>query len=84
MASETRREFLGWGRMGRNKQQESREFGIKFAKALRVSAREAADAHDLDDRYIVLGAAEYLRKDAEFRLDLPLNPARTRDDEREN
>jgi len=70
--------------MGRNRQQEAREFGIKFAKALRDAASEAAAEHDLDDRYIVLGAAEYLRKDAEFRLDPPLNVARTRDDEREN
>jgi hypothetical protein len=66
------------------KEQLSREFGIKFAQALRDKAREAAAKHDLDDRYIVLGAAEYLRKDAEFRLDPPINPERTRDDEREN
>jgi hypothetical protein len=32
----------------------------------------------------MLGAAEYLRKDAEFRLDPPLNVERTRDDERRN
>jgi hypothetical protein len=66
------------------KEQRSRELGIKFAKALRDRAREAAATHDLDARYVMLGAAEYLRKDAEFRLHPPLNPARTRDDEREN
>ena len=70
--------------MGRNKEQASREFGIKFAKALREKASEAAAEHDLDARYIVLGAAEYLRKDAEFRLDPPLDTSRTNPREREN
>ena len=67
--------------MGRNKEQASREFGIKFAKALRDKAGEAAAEHDLDARYIMLGAAEYLRKGAEA---LPLDPSRTNPEEREN
>jgi hypothetical protein len=67
-----------------DREQRSREFGVEFAKALRDKAREAAATHDLDARYVMLGAADYLRKDAEFRLDPPLNPARTRDDERQN
>jgi hypothetical protein len=66
------------------KEQRSRELGIKFAKALREKAREAAAEHDLDARYVMLGAAEYLRRDAEFRLDPSLNSERTRDDERLN
>ena len=49
------------------KEQRSREFGVKFAKALRAKAGEAASEYDLDARYIVLGAAEYLRRDAELR-----------------
>lgn len=66
------------------KEQRSREFGIKFAKALRDKAGEAAAEHDLDARYIVLGAAEYLSKDAEFRIDPRLDPSRTGPAEREN
>ena len=67
------------------REQRSREFGIKFAKALRDKAREAAAEHDLDARYIMLGAAEYLREDAELRIaPPPLNLERTRDDERES
>ena len=66
------------------REQRSREFGIQFAKALRDKAGEAAAEHDLDPRYIVLGAAEYLRRDAEFRLDPPLDSTRTDPEEREN
>jgi len=43
-------------------EQRSREFGIKLAQALRQRAVEAAKEHDLDARYVALGAAEYLRE----------------------
>jgi hypothetical protein len=75
------------GKVGRATKQASREFGIKFARALRDHAREAAAEHDLDDRYICLGAAEYLRQDAESRLRPQpdqIDPSRTTPEEREN
>lgn len=74
-------------KVGRAKKQESREFGIKFAKALQDHAVQAATEHHLDERYICLGAAEYLRKGAEFRLKPTPNlidPSRTATEGREN
>ena len=66
------------------KEQRSREFGIRLAKVLRDRAAEAAVEHDLDVRYVVLGAGEYLRRDAKFRLDPPLDSSRTNLEERGN
>ena len=65
-------------------EQRSREFGIKLAQALRQRAVEAATEHDLDARYVALGAAEYLRKRAEFELNPPIDTSRTDPGEREN
>jgi hypothetical protein len=70
--------------VGRNREQASREFGIKFAKALREKAHEAGKQHDLDPRYIMLGAADYLRKDAEFKIDPPIDTSRADPEERDN
>ena len=69
--------------MGRQEQR-SREFGIKLAQALRRRAVEAANEHDLDARYVALGAAEYLRKRAEFELKPSIDVSRTDPAEREN
>lgn len=69
--------------MGRQEQR-SREFGIKLAKALRQRALEAAKEHDLDARYVALGAAEYLRKRAESELKPSIDTSRTDPAEREN
>ena len=74
-------------KVGRAKKQESREFGIKFAKALQDHAVKAAAEHHLDERYICLGAAEYLREGAESRLKPKpslIDPSNTAPDEREN
>lgn len=64
--------------------QESEEFGIKLAKALRDRAVEAANEHDFDARYVMLGAAEYLCKTAEAQLDPPLDLRNTDPKRRRN
>lgn len=62
--------------MGDKKQQQaSREFGIKLAKALRQRAGEAAKENGLDSRFVMLGAADYLKETAEFQLDPPIDPS---------
>jgi hypothetical protein len=68
----------------KKKQQDSKEFGIKLAKALRQRATEAASEHELDPRFVMLGAAEYLRKTAEFQLDSPIDPSQTDFGDRSN
>jgi hypothetical protein len=64
--------------------QNSEEFGVKLAKAVRQRALEAAGEHQLDARYVMRGAAEYLSKTAESQINPPLDPAQTREDRREN
>ena len=64
--------------------QDSKEFGIKLAKAVRERATEAANEHDLDARYVMLGAAEYLRKTAEAQLDPPIDLSQTDPGRRKN
>jgi hypothetical protein len=68
----------------KERQQRSKEFGIKLAKALSDRASETRREHDLDPRYVMLGAAEYLRKAAEFQIDPPLDPGRTDPHDRRN
>jgi len=67
----------------RERQQRSREFGIKLAKVLRQRAGEAAQ-EDLDARYVMLGPAEYLRDAAHFQINPPIDDARIDPDERSN
>jgi hypothetical protein len=64
--------------------EKSREFGVKLARALRQRAIEAASEHVVDARYVMLGAAEYLRETAERQLNPELDDSRTAADEREN
>jgi hypothetical protein len=68
----------------RERQQRSKAFGIKLAKALRERAIEARREHALDDRYVLLGAADYLRDAAEFQLSPPIDEANVDPDERLN
>jgi hypothetical protein len=67
----------------RERQQRSREFGIKLAKVLRQRAVEARH-EELDARYVMLGAAEYLRDAADFQINPPIDAARVDPDERLN
>jgi hypothetical protein len=67
-----------------DKEQQSREFGVKLAKALEQRAREAAAEADLDHRYVILGAADHLHSEASFRLDPPIDSARVDAEERSN
>jgi hypothetical protein len=68
----------------RERQQRSREFGIKLAKGLRDRATEARREHDLDPRYVMLGAGDYLRQAAEAQINSPLDGTRVDPDERAN
>jgi len=68
----------------RERQQRSREFGIKLAKALRQRAVDARHEHDLDPRYVMLGAGDYLHDTADFQLDPPLDDAHANPDKRAN
>lgn len=68
----------------RERQQRSKEFGIKLAKLLRRRATEAKAEANLDPRYVMLGAAEYLRKQAEFQIDPPIDTARVEPEDRRN
>jgi hypothetical protein len=67
----------------RQRQQRSREFGIKLAKVLRQRAAEARH-EDLDARYVMLGAAEYLRDAADVQINPPIDDAHVDPDERLN
>jgi hypothetical protein len=62
----------------------SREFGIKLAKALRTWAAEARHDHDLDARYVILDAAEYLRDAADFQINPTLDDTNVDPDQRVN
>jgi len=62
----------------------SRDFGRKLAAALKERAVKSRAEHDLDPRYVMLGAADYLRETAEFQLDPPVDRARTDTEERRN
>jgi hypothetical protein len=55
------------------RRQRSKEFGIQLAKLLVTRAEEARAEADLDPRYVVLGAAEYLGDRADFQIDPPLD-----------
>lgn len=66
----------------RERQQRSKEFGVKLAKALRQRAAETRSDGDLDPRYVVLGAAEYLRDAAEFQINPPVDGSRVDPEER--
>jgi hypothetical protein len=55
------------------RRQRSKEFGIQLAKLLVRRAEEARGEGDLDPRYVVLGAAEYLGDRADFQIDPPLD-----------
>jgi len=66
------------------RKQRSREFGIKLAKALGQRANEARRDHDLDVGYVMLGAAEYLRKAADSRTNAPIDDANVAPDDRVN
>ncbi len=68
----------------RERQQRSREFGIKLAKVLRHRAQETREEFGLDPRYVILGAAEYLRETAEFQIDPPLDHSAVEPDDRLN
>jgi hypothetical protein len=68
----------------RERQQRSRELGIKLAKARRQRAAEARHEQDLDARYVMLGAADYLREAADFQINAPIDDARVDPEERLN
>ena len=68
----------------RKQREDSKEFGIKLAKAVRERATEAANEHDLDARYVMLGAAKYLSETAEAQLDPPIDLSKTDLDHRKN
>ncbi len=70
-SSRTRLNSLG--AKEREREQRSPEFGIKLAKVLRHRAQEVREEFDLDPRYVILGAAEYLRETAESQIDPPLD-----------
>jgi hypothetical protein len=67
----------------RERQQRSREFGIKLAKVLRQRAVEARH-EGLDARYVMVGAADYLRDAADVQIDAPIDDARVDPGERLN
>jgi hypothetical protein len=52
-------------------EEEARRFGFQLARALQDHAREAAAQHDLDARYVIEGAAQFLTKTAERELRPP-------------
>jgi hypothetical protein len=66
------------------RRQRSREFGVQLAKALRDRATEARQRDDLDPRYVMLGAADYLRNLAEIQIDPPIDEGKVDPDERLN
>lgn len=57
------------------RQQVSKEFGIKLAKALRQRTAEVAPTNGLDARFVLIGAAEYLRKMADASAEELLDPS---------
>ncbi len=57
------------------RQQLSKEFGIKLAKALRQRTAEVAPTNDLDARFVLIGAAEYLRKMADASAEELFDPS---------
>lgn len=61
----------------KKRQQASREFGVKLARAVGMRAADAAKHDDLDARFVMLGAAEYLKEKAELQLDPPLDSTQT-------
>ena len=67
-----------------DKETRSRDFGRKLGKALKERAVDSSSEHDLDSRYVMLGAADYLRETAEFELEPPIDSARTDTEERRN
>ena len=68
----------------RELRQNSEEFGVKLAKAVSQRALEAAREHQLDARYVMRGAAEYLSKKAESQINPPLDLSETDEDRRQN
>ena len=68
----------------RERQQRSREFGIQLAKVLRRRATEAKHEHDLDPRYVMLGAGDYLSEAANFQIEPPVDDTRIDPHERSN
>jgi hypothetical protein len=58
----------------KQRQQLSKEFGIKLAQALKQRAAAAAPTNDLDARFVLIGAAEYLKKMADGSAEDLLDP----------
>ena len=67
-----------------DREQRSKELGVKLAKALIEHANTVQGEVNVDTRYVMLGAAEYLHKASEVSLNPPLDPRRTAHDERQN
>ena len=59
----------------RERRQWSNEFDIKLAKSLRDRAVESRSGDDLDPRYGMLGAADFLRNAAELQITPPIDDA---------
>jgi hypothetical protein len=68
----------------RERRQQSREFGIKLATLLQNRAYETRREHGLDPRYVMRGAADYLRERAEIQINPPLDNTLTDPDQRRN
>ena len=74
-----------WSMGEADRKQRSRQFGVKLAKLLKARAAEAAQTTDpLDPRHVMLGAADYLRDEAAFQIDPPIDATRTDPDDRRN
>jgi hypothetical protein len=70
--------------MSSEREQASKEFGIKLAKALIEHARVQAPAHQLDPRATILGASDYLAKHTEFWRSSPLDVGEVAPERRSN